>query len=55
MEDIRQLIIHDGKFVKMYKDPGFYTLDFYPLVNIRIPDDEIKNVIKDLNEIVKKL
>lgn len=55
MEDITQHIIYDGKSVKMYKDPGFYTIDFYPLVSIRIPEDEIKNVFKDLNKINKKI
>ena len=55
MENITQLIIHDGKYVKMYKDPGFYTIDFYPLVSLRIPEDEIKHIIKDLKEIIKKI
>ena len=55
MENINQSIIHEGKVVKLYKDPGFYTIDFYPLVCIRIPEDEIKNVIKDLKSIIKKL
>jgi len=55
MENINQAIIHRGKAVRLYKDPGFYTVDFYPLVCIRIPEDEIKNVIKDLKSIIKKL
>jgi len=55
MENITQFIIHEGDFVKMYKDPGFYTIDFYPIVNIRIPEDQIKQVIKDLEKIIIKI
>jgi hypothetical protein len=55
MKDITQLIIHEGEYVKMYKDPGFYTIDFYPIVSIRIPEDQIKNVTKDLDKIIKNI
>ena len=46
--------IHKGKSVKAWKDPGFYTIDFLP-ASIRIPEDNIKGVIWDLSQIIKKI
>lgn len=54
MKEIIQPMIHDGKSVKAWKDPGIYTLDFCP-VSIRIPEDDIKDVIGDLELITKKI
>ena len=55
MEDIIQADIHDGKSVKAWKEPGLFTLEFYPLVSIRIAEDQMDDVVKDLEKIIKKI
>jgi len=45
--------IFNGKAVSIWKEPGIYVLDF-PIVSIRISEDQIKEVIKDFEKIIKK-
>ncbi len=47
-------LIFEGKSVSMWKEPGIYILDF-PVVSLKIADDQVEEVIEDLKKIIKSL